>query len=119
MSSRMKPWEWHVFKMAELTAFAALQMPDAFSATNFLSQLQLLLRLVSVHLPVLTQKVFLLFLTSKSSEAGFVLEAGIIANYLGKFLVETVFTGTILVSKVAPRYNEPRYNEDPVITNNI
>ena len=33
-------------------------------------------------------KSFFLFVTSKSSEPGFVVEAGIIANCLGKFLVE-------------------------------
>ena len=70
-------------------AFAALQMPDTFLPTIFLSRLHLFPRIVNVHLPVLTQKVFVLFVTSKSSEPGFVVEAGIIANCLGKFLVES------------------------------
>ena len=39
-------------------AFAALGMPDTFLPTIFLSRLHLFLRLVNVHLPVLTQKVF-------------------------------------------------------------
>ena len=85
----MKPWEYgtrHVFKISP-AAFAALQMPDTFLPTIFLSRLHLFLRLVNLHLPVLTQKCFL-FVTSKSSEPGFVVEAGIIANSLGKFLVE-------------------------------
>ena len=84
MSSRMKPWEYgtrHVFKISP-AAFAALQMPDTFLPTIFLSRLHLFLRLVNLHLPVLTQE------TSKSCEPGFVVEAGIIANCLGKFLVE-------------------------------
>ena len=42
-----------------LNAFAALQMPDTFLPTIFLSRLHLFLRLVNVHLPVLTQKVFI------------------------------------------------------------
>ena len=42
---------------------------------------------MNVHLPELTQKVFL-FVTLKSFEPGFVVEAGIIVNCLGKFLVE-------------------------------
>ena len=39
------------------SAFAALQMPDTFLPTIFLSRLHLFLRLVNAHLPVLTQKV--------------------------------------------------------------
>ena len=43
---------------------------------------------VNVHLPVVTQKAFL-FVFSKSSEPGFLVEAGIIvANCLGKFLID-------------------------------
>ena len=90
MSSRMKPWEYgtrHVFKSSP-AAFAALQMPDTFLPTIFLSRLHLFLRLVNLHLPVLTQKFFFLFVTSKSSEPGFDVEAGIIPNCLGTFLVE-------------------------------
>ena len=68
-------------------AFAPLRMPDTFLPTIFLSGLNLFLRLVNVHLLLLTQKV-LLFVTLKSSEPGFVVEAEIIANCLGKFLVE-------------------------------
>ena len=89
MSSRMKPWEYgtrHVFKISP-APFAVLQMPDTFLPTIFLSRLHLFLRLVNLHLPVLTQKVFL-FVTSKSSEPEFVVQAGIMANCLGKFLVE-------------------------------
>ena len=90
MSSIMKPWEYgtrHVFKISP-AAFAALQMPDTFLPTIFLSRLHLFLRLENnLHLPVLRQKFFS-FVTSKSSEPGFVVEAGIIANALGKFLVE-------------------------------
>ena len=68
-------------------AFAALQMADTFLPTIFLSRLHLFLRLVNVRLPVLTQ-MFSLFVTSKSPEPGFVVDAGRIANCLGKFLVE-------------------------------
>ena len=39
-------------------AFAALQMPDTFLPTTFLSRLHLFPRFVNVQLPVLTQKVF-------------------------------------------------------------
>ena len=39
-------------------AFAALQMPDTFLPTIFLSRLHLFLRVVNVQLPVLKQKVF-------------------------------------------------------------
>ena len=39
-------------------AFAALQMPDTFLPTIFLSRLHLFLSVVNVQLPVLTQKVF-------------------------------------------------------------
>ena len=70
-------------------AFAALQMPDTFLPKIFLLRLHLFLRLVNVYLPVLTQKVFFyIFVTSKSPEPGFVVDAGRIANCLGKFLVE-------------------------------
>ena len=65
-------------------AFAALQMPDNFLPTIFLSRLHLFLRLVTCT----KTKVFFLFVTSKSSAPGLVVEAGIIANCLGKFLVE-------------------------------
>ena len=57
---------------------AALQMPDTFLPTTFLSRVHLFLRLVNVHLPVLTQKVFFNFKP----------QARIIANCLDKFLVE-------------------------------
>ena len=84
-------WDEHVFKMADDSrspaAFAALQMPNTLLPTIFLSQLHLFLRLVNVHLPILTKRVFL-FVMLKSSEPGFVVEARIIANCLGKFLVE-------------------------------
>ena len=45
-------------------AFAALQMPDTFLPTIFLSRLHLFLRLVNVHLPVLTREV-LFYLQSR------------------------------------------------------
>ena len=49
----------------------------------------ILLSRLNVHLSVLTQNVFFICnVTSKSSEPGFVVGAGIIANCLGKFLVE-------------------------------
>ena len=62
LSFRMKPWEYgtrHVFKISP-AAFAALQMPDTFLPTIFLSRLHLFLRLVNLHfdLPVLTQEFF-------------------------------------------------------------
>ena len=49
-------------------AFAALQMPDTFLPTIFLSRLHLFLRLVNVPLPVLTQKVFFFTCNLKSSQ---------------------------------------------------
>ena len=67
--------------MSEKGYEPCLQMPDTFLPIIFLSRLYLFPRLVNVHLPVLTQKVFIL----KSYEPGFVLETGIIANCLGKF----------------------------------
>ena len=80
MSFRMKPWEYetrHAFKIADEDEILLLLL--------LLCRCQILLRLVNVHL--LTQKVFL-FVVLKSSKLGFVVEARIIANCLGKFLVE-------------------------------
>ena len=63
----MKPWMYgarHAFKMEDDSrspaSFAALQMTDTLLAIIFLSQLHLFPRLVNVHLPILTQKVFYL-----------------------------------------------------------
>ena len=99
MSSRMKPWEnrtRHVLNMAGdeillllLNAFAALQMPGTFLPTIFLSRLHLFLRLVNqVFTYYSSNTKGVLFVTLKSSKPGFVAEAGIIANCLGKFLIE-------------------------------
>ena len=56
----MKPWEYGARKVLKIStaAFAALQMPDTFLPTIFLSRLHLFPRLVNLHLPVLTQKFF-------------------------------------------------------------
>ena len=93
MSSRMKPWEYgtrHVFKISP-AAFAALQMCSAdaryFFTHNFLITAAFISETCESSLTSTYTKVFL-FVTSKSSEPGFVVEAGIIANCLGKFLVE-------------------------------
>ena len=68
-------------------AFAPLRMPDTFLPTIFLSGLNLFLRLVNVHLLVLTQKV-LLFVTLKSSEPGFVVEAEILERFSMAFTAD-------------------------------
>ena len=56
-------------------AFTALQMPDTFLPTIFLSRLHLFLRLVNAYLRVLTQKA-ILFVILKSSEPEFVRRRG-------------------------------------------
>ena len=82
----MKPWEYgtrHVFKISP-AAFASLQMPD-----NFLITAAFISETCESSLTSTKHKGFFLFVTSKSSEQGFVEEARIIANCLSTFLLES------------------------------
>ena len=60
----------------------ALQMPDTFFIDNFLTTAAFISETCECSLTSTNTKVFF------SSEPGFVVEAGIIANCLGKFLVD-------------------------------
>ena len=59
-----------------------------FFAHNFLITAAFISESCECSVTSTNTKGIFLFVTSKSSEPGFVVEAGIIANCLGKFLVE-------------------------------